>query len=122
MAKTRLAFLAVFALWCFPVQAERVVSGKQIRTLDAGTVRELEARLKPPGGKPLSDYVRYYTRIGDYDSPIPGDGIRGVLLCKEMRETPGAHIVPNSQMPLVMDGGCCVIELYFDFQKQEFTR
>src|ERR1043166_187428 len=123
MARGLSVALAAFALVCLPVHAERAFPPKEIKSLDARTVRELEKRLTLPGGKPLSGYVRYYTRMGDYNTPTPGDGIRGVLLCKGIQEkSPGAYIVPNSQMPIIMDGGCCVIELYFDFQKQDFSR
>lgn len=68
---------------------------------------EREVRL-PDGAGPLAAYGRYYA-WQDRD-----DGISKVVAVYQ-REPDGArHWVPETRLPLVMDGGCDIVSLSYD--------
>jgi hypothetical protein len=78
----------------------------------AAAIAAFEARLKlPNGAQPLSEYERYYagTWIGGRKM------IEGVLETAYRRHKRGkVHIVPEDQLPGIMDGGCYIITVLFD--------
>ena len=62
----------------------------------------------PAGAKPLDQYVRYYAQ--DKDNGF----IHGVyMLADTSQDAVGSHIVDYDKLPVVMDGGCDVIEVVF---------
>lgn len=94
------------------------------------TIRTIESRIEmPPGTRPLADYDRYYSGIR-----LSGrEGVQGVLLLRRsfehvnrggMESVEGMDNVYRGDadsMPLVADGGCSVVTLYFDLASQEFV-
>jgi hypothetical protein len=89
----------------------------------AAQVATVEAAVKmPPGAKPLSDYTRYYTGIVAADGRMPGNVPAGHKLIWGKYDLPfryepyrpGIHVVARSDMPLIMDGGCMIVNVYYD--------
>lgn len=94
------------------------------------TIRTIESRIEmPPGARPLAEYDRYYSGVR-----LSGrEGVHGVLLLREtfthanrgtMASVEGMANVYRGDadaMPLVADGGCSVVTLYFDLASQEFV-
>lgn len=68
---------------------------------------EREVRL-PEGAGPLADYGRYYA-WQDRE-----DGIRKVIAIYVREPDPARHWVAETQLPLVLDGGCSIVSLSFD--------
>ncbi|GAM99603.1 hypothetical protein U91I_03257 [alpha proteobacterium U9-1i] len=90
----------------------------------------LEARIvMPAGAEGLAEYDRYYSgvRLGERE------GVHGVLLLRRafgdisrgnMTPVEGMANVYRGdaeKLPLVSDGGCSVVTLYFDLGAQEFV-
>jgi hypothetical protein len=65
---------------------------------------ERDVRL-PEGAGPLASYGRYYA-WQDRE-----DGVRKVLAIYVRGQEPGRHWVTETQLPLIMDGGCSIVEL-----------
>lgn len=94
------------------------------------TIRTIESRIEmPPGARPLEEYDRFYS-----GGRLSGrEGVQGVLLLREtfthvsrgeMAPVEGMANVYRADadsMPLVADGGCSVVTLYFDLASQEFV-
>lgn len=94
------------------------------------TIRAIESRIEmPPGARPIEEYDRYYSGVR-----LSGrEGVQGVLLLRrsfehvnrgDMAPVEGmANIYRGDadSMPLVADGGCSVVTLYFDLAAQEFV-
>ena len=93
-----------------------------------GFVR-LDSGEMPTGARPLGEYDRYYSGVR-----LSGrEGVQGVLLLREafahvnrgaMAPVEGMANVYRGDanaMPLVADGGCSVVTLYFDLASQEFV-
>ncbi len=94
------------------------------------TIRTIESRIEmPPSARPLAEYDRYYSGVR-----LSGrEGVHGVLLLREtfahvnrgaMAPVEGMANVYRGDadsMPLVADGGCSVVTLYFDLASQEFV-
>lgn len=107
------------------------------RLADAATVKKLETQVKMPAGAArLETYVRYYgvgkvqlykpdgaleTRevlVGTYlastlaqNRQYAANGVTGVI---------GARAVPvGKSLPTIDDGGCSVVTVYYDLDKQE---
>jgi hypothetical protein len=105
--------------------------------VDPALVAKIEnTTVLPPGAGKLSDYDRYYGRATmaflTPDSSGERDVIAGVWL-KHRSATPvqrgaipipgqaGAYSLgPDGNLPLVSDGGCSVLTVYFDLKTQTF--
>ncbi|RZZ88322.1 hypothetical protein [Pseudoxanthomonas winnipegensis] len=75
---------------------------------DAQLVKTLEQQVRlPKDASPLSDYTRYYTLTAD-----------GMLVGVYVKDFDGgdrqAHLVSKREMPLILDGGCSVINVRYD--------
>ena len=95
--------------------------------IDAALVAKIEQQMvMPKGASPLKSYSRFYA-----PGQVSGrDMIKGVYL--EWREdhylknstpiegVPGAYVMkPGADLPMIMDGGCGVIETAFDVATQK---
>jgi hypothetical protein len=95
------------------------------------TIATMEARAQMPrGAQALEAYDRYYAphRIDD------GNVVRGVFLLRSSFgdiDRPGMTAVPEMQnvyrgaaedIPVVADGGCAVVTMYFDVQLNHFLQ
>lgn len=93
-------------------------------------IRTIESRIEmPPGARPLEEYDRYYSSV----RLSAREGVQGVLLLRRSfaNVTRGAMAPVDGMtnvyrgvadsMPLVADGGCSVVTLYFDLASQEFV-
>jgi len=94
------------------------------------------ASVLPPGAGKVAEYDRYYGRATMAflapDGPGERDVIAGVWLKRgpTMPRQIGAVPVPgqagafslgsDGNLPLVMDGGCSVLTLYFDLKTETF--
>ena len=93
-------------------------------------IRTIEARIEmPPDARPLDEYDRYYSGVR-----LSGrEGVQGVLLLRRafgdinrdaMTAVDGMANVYRGDadsLPLVSDGGCSVVTLYFDLASQQFV-
>ena len=70
----------------------------------------------PQGASPLPLYGRYYA----WESR--DDGVRKVLGTYVRGERPERHWVEPSELPLVMDGGCDIVTLTYDFDADRIER
>lgn len=90
------AFLSALALGCAGNPESR----------EEALMASIEAAVTlPPGAADLQAYSRVYTWA---------EGGRKVRAVYERVEAPGRRWVPESQLPLIMDGGCGVVTLVFD--------
>jgi hypothetical protein len=93
-----------------------VASDDQRRTVQRVTASEadaIEARIKMPDGAPapLSRYARYY----NYASQDGHVLIQGYFVYG-LGDRPGRYL--NTEDPGIDDGGCSVITIYYDPQRQ----
>lgn len=78
----------------------------------------------PEGAAALDQYARYYVQkegkvYALYDTPLPYMPVEsGLPLKAGQREWLGE----NQDLPVVLDGGCNVIDVVFDLNAQEFER
>ena len=72
------------------------------------SIEKLESDLRlPRGAGPLNDYTRYYS-----SDPRRGrHAVTGVLVAGGDR---AIHIISYSDLPKILDGGCGVIDLFYD--------
>lgn len=79
---------------------------------DEGVLMEaIEADVRlPNGAKNLSDYARYYYRDG---TKVVGIYVSG--------DKPGRRWVMKSKAPVIMDGGCGVVNVVFDVASRRVT-
>ena len=94
------------------------------------TIGAIESRIEmPPGARPLAEYDRYYSGVR-----LSGrEGVQGVLLLRRwFGDINRDGVAPVEGManvyrggadalPIVSDGGCAVVTLYFDLAAQEFV-
>ena len=81
-------------------------------TLDAAIVGQLEARAVMPGGaKPIDAFSRYY---------VPGYDHGRRVVYGRLKEG-GDKRIHFSNGPIIMDGGCSVVELVFDVTTSQMT-
>jgi len=81
-------------------------------TLDPAIVRQLEARaVMPEGTKPIDAYTRYYVPGYDHERRV----VYGLL------KEGGDKRIHLSNGPIIMDGGCSVVELIFDVTAGQVT-
>ncbi len=81
---------------------------------DPGAIERIEATIKlPRGSRPLADYERYYA----VDTASGRRMIFGLYLI-DGEDPPGTsklHLLDDaSKLPIVMDGGCGVIQVRWD--------
>lgn len=124
--KPSLAIALALALAACASAEPRALS---VTVLPRDPISYLESRVElPEGAEPLEAYDRYYanTRLGDREV------IRGVYLLRSSfgdRERSG--MTPDAgrprvfrgeaeDLPIVADGGCAVINVYFDIQLYDF--
>ncbi len=80
--------------------------------LDPAVVHKLEAQIvMPEGAKPISVYTRYYEPGFDHGRRT----VFGLLTEKGDRQIHIGH------QPIVMDGGCSVVDLTFDVATKQVT-
>ena len=82
----------------------------------AASLEGLESRLQlPPGSRALREYTRYYAADPKHGS----HAVQGVLI----NEGDGAlNIVPASKLPRILDGGCHVINIFYDLDDARSLR
>jgi hypothetical protein len=111
------------------------------QTSDAAVDPALVAKIEstsvlPPGSAKLADYDRYYGRATMAFLAPDGSGERDVIAGVWLKRGPtmplqrgataipgqaGAYSLgPDGNLPLVMDGGCSVLTLYFDLKTRAF--
>ncbi len=105
--------------------------------VDPALVAKIESTsVLPPGAARLADYDRYYGRAMMAFLAPDGSGERSVIAGVWLKHGPtmprqngataipgqaGAYSLgPDGNLPLVMDGGCSVLTLYFDLKTQTF--
>lgn len=77
----------------------------------------IESRIAlPPGASPLGLYDRYYA----WESR--DDGVRKVLGTYVRGQRPQRHWVGQNELPLVMDGGCDIVTLTYDYDADRIER
>ncbi len=114
----RVFLIALFALIATIAQAGP--KDAPFWTPDRTTVTKIEQSLVMPKGaqKPLEAYGRYYAGITQ-------DGrraIHGVFVLPQISDkSPGIYIVAERELPGVDDGGCGVIELFYDMAEDSLT-
>ena len=82
------------------------------RRVTAAEVDAIEARIKMPAGtSPLASYGRYYSYV-----TIDGHRLIEGYLVAEPFSRPGRYL--NSEGPGIEDGGCSVITVYYDPERQ----
>ena len=87
-------------------------------------IRRLEAFVKMPvGASPLASYARFYTTANrdQFQQLSRGSNIVwGIYLSAHWRDQkPGVHITEFHKMPIIADGGCGVINVYFDRRSRQ---
>lgn len=70
----------------------------------------------PAGAGPLADYGRYYALESRTD------GVRKVVAVYVREPSPRRHWVDQNALPLVMDGGCDIVTLTYDFDADRIER
>jgi hypothetical protein len=105
--------------------------------VDPALVSKIEgASVLPPGAAKLADYDRYYGRATMAFLAPDGSGEREVIAGVWLKRGPtmprqngavpipgqaGAFSLgPDGNLPLVSDGGCSVLTVYFDLKTQAF--
>lgn len=85
------------------------------RRVTAAEVDAIEIRIKmPAGASPLASYGRYYTYVVMDGHRL----IEGYLVAKPFAR-PGRYL--NSAGPGIDDGGCSVITVYYDPERQHIA-
>lgn len=120
-------------LWfaiCFFCFADVAMAQSATATLDAALIRKIESEMvMPADAKPVAAYTRFY-RVGEIDGRAV---IEGVYLISDAsyyraRSIPvegisNAFIMkPDVDLPLILDGGCGVVEMVFDLKLQSLWR
>jgi len=83
----------------------------------AAIMDRIEATITmPPGASSMSLYGRYYA----WESR--DDGVRKVLGTYVRGERPERHWVHQNELPLVLDGGCDIVTLTYDFDADRIER
>jgi len=112
------------ALFCAAV-APAAAQGAREWTPDAAMVARVEAFMQThmpsrEGSatlrKPLrlEDFARYYAGVFDSRGRKM---VRGVFVGFDAEHYPrGSHIVPENDLPMILDGGCGIIEVQFDVE------
>ncbi|MEP7209265.1 MAG: hypothetical protein ABI740_00380 [Alphaproteobacteria bacterium] len=132
--KNALAAAALAAALAAAAAAHAQVSDAAV---DPALVSKIETTaVLPPGASKLTDYDRYYGRATMAFLAADGSGERDVIAGVWLKRGPtmprqnGAVPVPgqagafalgsDGNLPLVSDGGCSVLTLYFDLKTQAF--
>ena len=77
------------------------------------SIAKIESDLRlPRGARPLNEYTRYYSP----DAKRGRHAVIGVLVAGGDR---AIHIVSHSDLPQILDGGCGVIDLFYDMDNAE---
>jgi hypothetical protein len=66
----------------------------------------------PSPSGPLKDYARYYAGIVQNGHRM----IRGELVAFDARQRGSVHITSVDKFPVIMDGGCGVVNLLYDVE------
>ena len=84
----------------------------------------------PAGADVLTSYSRFYFEIkredglylqGTYLSAA-FDNERRAVQSNEVLGITGAYVVSYDRQPLIMDGGCSVVNLFYNMEKKELQR
>lgn len=70
-------------------------------------IRKIEASLTMPSGHSLQEYHRYYAGERYMDRPA----VIGVFVRSDQ---PGIDVVPQDELPRILDGGCSVVTMRYD--------
>lgn len=99
--------LALLLLGC--TQAQPAAPAPSPAQEQARIMDRIEALVRlPPGARPLAEYSRHYAWQSRRD------GVRKVVAVYVSEGNPGRRWVAENQLPLVMDGGCSIVNLSFD--------
>jgi hypothetical protein len=99
--------LALLLLGC--TQAQPAAPAPSPAEEQAPIMDRIEALVRlPEGARPLAAYGRYYAWQSRQD------GVRKVVAVYVSEENPRRHWVAENGLPLVMDGGCGIVNLSFD--------
>ena len=93
-----------------------VSRGTDLTEPSLALVRRLESRLKmPKGAFPIDTYVRYYA----LDRTNTHQKIRGKFIYDP--NNAGVRLVVLNKIPQVKDGGCSVLTIEFDLDRNRMT-
>jgi len=98
---------ALLLLGC--TQAQPAAPAPSPEEEQARIMDRIEALVRlPEGARPLAEYGRHYAWQSRWD------GARKVVAIYVEGESPGRRWVAENRLPLVMDGGCGIVNLSFD--------
>ncbi len=71
----------------------------------------------PAGARPIASYSRYYAGAQKDGRPI----VHGTFVLDGLLKRPAApiNIVEEQDMPVILDGGCAIVNLQFDVQSKQ---
>jgi len=123
MRLRRTKLILVFVTALFPPLAQAASSQNWLP--DRGTIDEIEAAIAmPDGARPIADYRRFYTGDRKDGRPV----VRGTFVLQglwdHLLQRPAAapiNIVEKADMPIILDGGCAVVNLEFDTQRKQIV-
>jgi hypothetical protein len=122
-------WLAVVVAIALAACASTESEAPSVTVLPTDPIGYLESRVElPEGAHPLEAYDRYYARDRLGNSEV----IRGVYLLRSAFgdgersgmtpdvDRPGVFRGKPEDLPIVADGGCAVVSVYFDVQLYDF--
>jgi hypothetical protein len=77
----------------------------------------LKLPIAPTPSGPLKDYARYYAGILKNGHRM----IRGELVAFDPGQRGSVHITSEDKFPVIMDGGCGVVNFLYDVQTAKFV-
>src|SRR5216683_1484350 len=116
MRQRRTKLILVFVAALFPPLAQAASSRSWLP--DRGTIDEIEAAIAmPAGAHPVAAYLRFYTGDRKDGRPV----VLGTFVLRDLLQRPAApiNIVKKADMPIILDGGCAVVNLEFDTQRKQ---
>ncbi len=76
----------------------------------------------PAGARPVADYLRFYTGDRKDGRPVVlGTFVQQGLWDLLQRPAAPINIVKKADMPIILDGGCAVVNLEFDTQRKQIV-
>jgi len=118
MRQRRTKLILVLVTTLFPPLAQAASSQSWLP--DRRTIDEIEAKIEmPAGARPVADYLRFYTGDRKDGRPV----VLGTFVLRDLLQRPAApiNIVEKPDMPIILDGGCAVVNLEFDTQRKQIV-
>ncbi len=114
----RIILAVVFASLA-TIAAQAAPTDTPFWTPDQATILRVEKMVSmPPRTEPLQSYSRYYAGITVKGRSV----IHGRMVTRRVVDKPAdIYIVPENQFPGVRDGGCSVINFFYDLAEDSLT-